>query len=59
MAFVQEIGRIAEAQGHHPEIDVRYRAVLVRSSTFDAGDSVTEKDEILMQVIGAASRRYV
>ena len=41
--FVVQLAEIAEAAGHHPDIDVRYRRVTVRWTTHSAG-GVTEKD---------------
>ena len=59
MQFVQEVGRIAEAQDHHPDIDIRYRDVTIRTSTHSEGDRVTEKDEILTSAIDHVSKAYL
>ncbi len=58
MQFVQEIGRIAEALQHHPEILIRYREVTVTATTHEAGNQVTQKDEQLMAAIKQASAKY-
>lgn len=42
--FINTIGALAEAHGHHPEIWNVYNQVRLRLSTHDAGDTVTEKD---------------
>lgn len=58
VAFVQEIGKIAEAQDHHPDIDIRYRVVTVRTIGHIGGEEFEEKDEQLLEAIRAASKRY-
>jgi len=37
------IADLAERENHHPDIDIRYRRVLVRWTTHSAG-GVTERD---------------
>jgi len=44
--FVGRIAELAEAENHHPDIDIRYRRVTVRWSTHSAG-GVTERDHEL------------
>jgi 4a-hydroxytetrahydrobiopterin dehydratase len=51
LALVLEIGRLAEAANHHPDIDIRYRTVHLSLSTHDAGHPVTAKDYSLAQKI--------
>ncbi len=41
--FVGCLARLAESENHHPDIDIRYRRVLVRWSTHSAG-GITERD---------------
>lgn len=43
LAYVQAVGGIAEAMGHHPDIDVRWRTVVLRATTHSAG-GLTELD---------------
>jgi 4a-hydroxytetrahydrobiopterin dehydratase len=43
LAFVNKIGELAEAAGHHPDIDIRYNRVTLTLSTHDAG-GLTAKD---------------
>ena len=43
LAFVNEIGDLAEKAGHHPDIDVRYNKVRLALVTHDAG-GITQKD---------------
>jgi len=46
IAFVDRLAEVAESENHHPDIDIRYRRVLVRWSTHSAG-GVTDKDRAL------------
>jgi 4a-hydroxytetrahydrobiopterin dehydratase len=43
IAFVTQVGFLAEAAGHHPDIDIRWRRVTLALTTHDAG-GLTEKD---------------
>lgn len=43
MAFVNKIADLAEAAGHHPDIDIRYNRVRLALVTHDAG-GITAKD---------------
>jgi 4a-hydroxytetrahydrobiopterin dehydratase len=51
LALVLEIGKLAEAADHHPDIDIRYRTVHLSLSTHSAGHKVTDKDFALAQNI--------
>ena len=46
IAFVDRIAEAADAANHHPDIDIRYRRVLVRWTTHSAG-GITERDREL------------
>ena len=46
IAFVDRLAEVAEAEDHHPDIDIRYRRVRVRWSTHSAG-GVTDRDRAL------------
>ena len=46
IAFVDRIAETADAANHHPDIDIRYRRVLVRWTTHSAG-GITERDREL------------
>ena len=50
LAFVNRVGALAEAAGHHPDIDLRYNAVTLSLTTHDAG-GLTGKDFDLARVI--------
>jgi 4a-hydroxytetrahydrobiopterin dehydratase len=52
LAFVNRVGEMAEAAGHHPDIDVRYSAVTLALTTHDAG-GLTAKDVELARAIDA------
>ena len=43
IAFVSSVAELAERENHHPDIDIRYRRVVVRWTTHSAG-GITEKD---------------
>lgn len=43
LAFVNRVGELAEAAGHHPDIDIRYNKVRLALVTHDAG-GITAKD---------------
>jgi 4a-hydroxytetrahydrobiopterin dehydratase len=54
LALVDEIGRLAEAAQHHPDIDLRYDAVTVRLSTHEVS-GLSQRDVSLAQQISAAA----
>lgn len=43
VAFVTQVGFLAEAAGHHPDIDIRYNKVTLALTSHDAG-GLTQKD---------------
>ena len=43
IAFVNSVAQVAEAAGHHPDIDIRYNKVRLALTTHDAG-GITAKD---------------
>lgn len=54
-AFASRVALVAEKSGHHPEITVGWGEVTVVTSTHDAGNTVTEKDEHLANSINELS----
>ena len=52
VAFVTHVGFLAEAAGHHPDIDIRWRNVTLALTTHDAG-GLTDKDFDLAAQIDA------
>lgn len=55
LAFVNKVGDLAEAAGHHPDIDIRYNRVRLALVTHDAG-GLTVKDFDLARKINGAHR---
>ena len=51
LAFVNNVGQMAETADHHPDIDIRYNKVRLTLSTHSAG-GLTEKDFALARKIG-------
>lgn len=49
--FVNEVARLAEAASHHPNIDIRYRNVIIFLTTHEAG-GITNLD---LQLAGQIS----
>lgn len=43
LAYVNRVGELAEAAGHHPDINLRYNRVSLTLTTHDAG-GLTERD---------------
>lgn len=50
--FLRRVAEEAEAQAHHPDVDIRYTKVHFSLSTHDAG-GITEKDFALARSIDA------
>lgn len=50
MRFVNNVAALAENQGHHPDIDIRYNQVLLRIFSHDSG-GVTARDVQLATAI--------
>lgn len=52
-AFMTRVAFLAEKQNHHPEWTNVYNRVIIRLSTHDAGNIVTDKDRRLASAIDA------
>lgn len=50
-AFMTRVALLAEKSNHHPEWTNVYNKVIIRLSTHDAGNEVTEKDYTLAAAI--------
>ena len=50
-AFLTKLALVAERVGHHPEISNVYRDVTLRLRTHDAGNSVSQRDVDLAELI--------
>lgn len=52
LAFVNKVGEVAEALGHHPNITLQnYKEVFITTTTHDAGNTITDKDRELIAKI--------
>ena len=51
MGFVNQVAALAEAAGHHPDIDIRYNKVRLGLVTHDAG-GVTSVDVEMAERLG-------
>jgi 4a-hydroxytetrahydrobiopterin dehydratase len=52
ISYVNQVAELAEEQGHHPDIDIRWNAVTLRLSTHSAG-GITQADIDLARRIDA------
>jgi 4a-hydroxytetrahydrobiopterin dehydratase len=50
MKFVNRMAGVAEATGHHPDIDIRYNRVLLGLVSHDAG-GITKRDAAMVSTI--------
>ena len=50
LAFVGDVGRLAEEADHHPDIDIRYDRVTLALMTHDS-DGITQADLDLARAI--------
>ncbi|MEE1621192.1 VOC family protein [Zafaria sp. Z1313] len=55
LALVDEIGRLAEAANHHPDLDLRYGSLTVNLLSHDVG-GLSGRDVELARAISAAAR---
>jgi len=56
LAFVNQVGLLAEEANHHPDIDIRWNAVTLRLSTHSEGDVVTDLDrDLAVRIDGLGS----
>lgn len=44
LEVIAAVGRLAEEQNHHPDLDWRYNKVFIRLTSHDAGSAVTTRD---------------
>ena len=52
-AFMTRVGMIAQEQQHHPDMAISWNKVTITITTHDAGNTVTDKDRKLADVIEA------
>lgn len=55
LELVAAVGRLADEQNHHPDLDWRYNRVFLRYSSHDAGDEVTHRDVAAATAASAAA----
>jgi len=56
MKFVNAVARLAEAAGHHPDIDIRWNRVVLTLTTHDEG-GLTDKDFALARQCEERAKR--
>ncbi len=54
-SFMTQVAFLAEKQGHHPEWTNVYNKLVIKLSTHDAGNIVTDKDRRLAEAIDQIS----
>lgn len=54
LAFVNKVGELAEKEGHHPDIDIRYNRVRLALITHDAGGITARDFEMALVADGLA-----
>ncbi|WP_104062154.1 4a-hydroxytetrahydrobiopterin dehydratase [Arthrobacter sp. 4R501] len=57
LELIAAVGRLAEEQNHHPDLDWRYNRVHLRYTSHDAGGEVTERDAAAASAVSAAAVR--
>ncbi|MDQ0633236.1 4a-hydroxytetrahydrobiopterin dehydratase [Arthrobacter pascens] len=55
LELIAAVGRLAEEQNHHPDLDWRYNRVFIRFTSHDAGGEVTERDTRAAAAVSAAA----
>lgn len=55
LELIAAVGRLAEEQNHHPDLDWRYNRVFIRFSSHDAGSEVTRRDIDAAAAVSAAA----
>lgn len=49
--FLTYLAEVAERLGHHPDVELKYTNLILRLTTHDAGNKVTERDLALAREI--------
>jgi 4a-hydroxytetrahydrobiopterin dehydratase len=55
IGFVAQVAQVAEEFDHHPDIDIRWRTVVLAVSTHDSGGAITGRDVELARRVDALS----
>jgi 4a-hydroxytetrahydrobiopterin dehydratase len=54
-AFMTRVALIAQRLDHHPDMSISWNEVTVRSTSHDAGNTITDRDRRLAAAIDGAS----
>jgi len=57
LELIAAVGRLAEEQNHHPDLDWRYNRVFIRFSSHDAGGQVTTRDVSAAATVSVLAER--
>ncbi|AET33202.1 4a-hydroxytetrahydrobiopterin dehydratase [Pyrobaculum ferrireducens] len=49
--FLTHLAEIAERHGHHPDVELKYTNLVLRLTTHDAGNKITDRDLALAKEI--------
>jgi 4a-hydroxytetrahydrobiopterin dehydratase len=55
LELIAAVGRLAEEQNHHPDLDWRYNRVFIRFTSHDAGTEVTLRDVTAAAAVSSAA----
>jgi 4a-hydroxytetrahydrobiopterin dehydratase len=55
LQLIAAVGRLAEEQNHHPDLDWRYNRVFLRYTSHDAGGEVTARDVGAAEAVSEAA----
>jgi 4a-hydroxytetrahydrobiopterin dehydratase len=55
MAFVNQVAELAEAAGHHPDIEIRYNRVRLALVSHDAGGITVRDTKMMVRLTEALS----
>ena len=55
LELIAAVGRLAEEQNHHPDLDWRYDRVFIRFTSHDAGTQVTQRDVAAAAAVSRAA----
>jgi 4a-hydroxytetrahydrobiopterin dehydratase len=55
IGLVAQVAQVAEELDHHPDIDIRWRTVILAVSTHDSGGAITGRDVELARRVDALS----
>ncbi|MET1088601.1 MAG: 4a-hydroxytetrahydrobiopterin dehydratase [Arthrobacter sp.] len=55
LELIAAVGRLAEEQNHHPDLDWRYNRVFLRYTSHDAGGEVTARDVGAAEAVSEAA----